>query len=117
MDENALAGDWLAVVVTMIVAIALVAASVPLMRGRVKPNRTYGFKTRKTLSDERVWYAANQILGKDMFLTGIATLLLITVALPIWHFVSNLPIAILPIATFTMVAASVVHRYWALHKM
>lgn len=28
---------------------------IPLLRGRVRPNSWYGCRTRKTMSDEKVW--------------------------------------------------------------
>ena len=37
----------------------MIAVSIPLILGRVPPNRWYGFRVRRTLEDEHVWYAAN----------------------------------------------------------
>ena len=39
-------------------------ASVPLVLGRIPQNRFYGVRTRKTLSDRRVWLAANKLAGR-----------------------------------------------------
>ena len=44
--------------------------AVPMILQRVKPNVWYGFRTRKTLSDESVWYSANQYAGKALLLAG-----------------------------------------------
>lgn len=38
---------------------------------RVKPNRFYGFRTPKTLSDERIWYEANEYAGKLLLAMGL----------------------------------------------
>jgi uncharacterized membrane protein len=64
------------------VGIVFVALGVPLMRGRVRPNFWYGCRTRKTLSDEKSWYAVNRVTGRDLViaggvsaLTGLAVLL------------------------------------------
>jgi uncharacterized membrane protein len=38
--------------------------SVPLILRRVKPNRWYGFRTPRTLSDDRMWYEANAYSGR-----------------------------------------------------
>jgi hypothetical protein len=38
--------------------------SIPLVLGRIPKNRLYGIRTRKTLSDERLWYAVNRLGGR-----------------------------------------------------
>jgi hypothetical protein len=48
-----------------------IGLSIPLMQGRVPPNRYYGFRTAKTLSDPRIWYEVNRISGNDLFLGGV----------------------------------------------
>ena len=48
----------------------MIVLAVPMILKKVKPNVWYGFRTRKTLSDERVWYAANQYAGKALLLAG-----------------------------------------------
>ena len=45
--------------------------AVPLIRRRVKPNYLYGFRTPKTLSDERIWYEANAYAGRLLLRLGI----------------------------------------------
>lgn len=55
------------------VGLLISGVSVPLIKGRVPPNYLYGFRTRKTLSDERVWYEANRASGRAMFVAGVAT--------------------------------------------
>lgn len=48
------------------------AVTVPMIRRRVKPNPTYGFRIPKTLGDEQVWYDANACAGRMMFASGAA---------------------------------------------
>jgi uncharacterized membrane protein len=48
----------------------LIGVSIPLILRRVKPNRIYGFRTTKTLSDERIWYEANAYAGRMFLRTG-----------------------------------------------
>ncbi len=48
-----------------------VCAGVPLLLGKVPPNHWYGCRTRKTLSDERAWYAVNRVTGQDLILAGV----------------------------------------------
>ena len=50
----------------------LLLLGIPLAKGKVRPNRLYGFRTKKTLSDESVWYIANRYAGKFMMKTGLA---------------------------------------------
>jgi di/tricarboxylate transporter len=54
------------------VAIVFIALSIPLLRGRVRPNPWYGCRTEKTLSDEKVWYAVNRVTGRVLVAAGIA---------------------------------------------
>jgi uncharacterized membrane protein len=52
------------------VGILFVGLSLPLMQNRVPPNRYYGFRTTKTLSDPKIWYEVNRISGNDLFVAG-----------------------------------------------
>lgn len=59
-----------------------VGLSVPLIQQRVPPNRYYGFRAKKTLSDTKIWYEANRVSGDDLFLaraliTGTSLVLLV----------------------------------------
>jgi len=53
-----------------LVGVLFIGISVPLIQGRVPPNRYYGFRTPKTLSNPDVWYRANHISGIDLFIAG-----------------------------------------------
>ena len=44
--------------------------AVPLIQNRVPPNRFYGFRTPKTLSDPKIWYEVNRVSGVDILLAG-----------------------------------------------
>lgn len=44
--------------------VLLMGLAIPLVLGKVPPNRIYGFRTPKTLSDPSIWYAANRFAGK-----------------------------------------------------
>ncbi|HEX7337609.1 MAG TPA: SdpI family protein [Gemmatimonadales bacterium] len=48
----------------------LVLVGWPLARRRVKPNSLYGLRVRATMTDERVWYDANAVAGKDSMVFG-----------------------------------------------
>jgi uncharacterized membrane protein len=45
--------------------------SIPMIKGLVKPNWWYGFRTVKTLSDKKIWYPANAYSGRLLLIMGI----------------------------------------------
>lgn len=51
-----------------------IGLGVPLLLGRVPPNRVYGCRTEKTLSEPSVWYEANRASGKDFSIAGVIIL-------------------------------------------
>lgn len=53
-----------------LVGVLFIGISIPLIQRRVPPNRYYGFRTPKTLSDPDVWYTANHVSGIDLFIAG-----------------------------------------------
>ncbi len=57
----------------LISGLLLMGVSIPMIQRRIKPNPWYGFRTPKTLSDERIWYAANEYSGKTLFVAGAIT--------------------------------------------
>jgi uncharacterized membrane protein len=50
--------------------ILFIGLSIPLIRNRIPPNRFYGFRTAKTLSDPKIWYEVNHISGNDLLVAG-----------------------------------------------
>lgn len=58
----------------------LIILSIPLILAKIKPNGLYGFRTKKTLSNEKIWYQANKFTGWMLllaaFITGLISLLL-----------------------------------------
>jgi uncharacterized membrane protein len=100
------------------VGILFIAVSLPLIFEKVKPNRWYGFRTKKTLSDERIWYEANRVAGYDLLLAGIAivagSILITTIA----KFIPILPAEMLKLAlVIAATASAVIHSIWALNQM
>ena len=51
--------------------VLILILGLPMMGGSVKPNRIYGFRTHKTLSNETIWYSANKYAGKQMAIWGV----------------------------------------------
>jgi uncharacterized membrane protein len=98
--------------------IVLIALGVPLLQGQVSPNSWYGFRTRKTLSDEKIWYAVNRVAGKDMILAGAIIILSSLILLPLGGRVSfERAVATLLIITLLSVAWMIIHGYSVLKKM
>jgi uncharacterized membrane protein len=58
--------------------ILFVLISIPLARRKIRPNMFYGVRTRKTLSNEKLWYEANYRFGKDLILSGTGVFLVAT---------------------------------------
>jgi len=44
-------------------ALLLFIVALPLVFGAIPRNRVYGFRTRKTLSDDAVWFPVNRVAG------------------------------------------------------
>ena len=55
----------------LIGGVLMIATAIPLMQRRIKPNSWYGFRTRKTLENEQVWYEVNAHAGKRLLVAGI----------------------------------------------
>ena len=62
-------GFWL--VVNLFLSLLFIGISIPLIQHRVPPNHWYGLRIPATHADERVWYAANARLGKEMLALGV----------------------------------------------
>lgn len=55
-------------------AILIILFGIPLALGIIPRNRFYGVRTRKTLSEDAVWYPANRFGGWAFILTGLVYL-------------------------------------------
>lgn len=67
MTENTFAA-----LIFSMAGVLYIGLGIPLLRGRVPPNGFYGCRTKKTLSNERIWYAVNRVTGRDLIISGIA---------------------------------------------
>ena len=70
-------------VVAFIVPAMLVLLSIPMVLGKVPPNRLYGFRTPKTLSSPDVWYPANKVSGVLMIIAGALSMVVNAVFLAV----------------------------------
>jgi len=71
MDKNMMNLNLIFLISGASMGILIAGLAIPLILGKIKPNRLYGFRTKKTLSDEKIWYPANKYAGKIMIITGI----------------------------------------------
>ncbi|GGC63427.1 SdpI family protein [Undibacterium terreum] len=60
----------------MLTAIFGLYLSLPLWLGEVAPNTVTGFRTAKTMSDPKIWYAVNSVVGRDMVIVNLVLALL-----------------------------------------
>lgn len=77
MSPNALA--WLTTILFWVGDAILAAASIPMWRGLVPPNRTTGFRVAATLADPQLWYAVNAVVGRNLLTLAIAHALIVGV--------------------------------------
>jgi uncharacterized membrane protein len=50
--------------------LVFVVISIPFILEIVPPNQMSGSRADKTLSDERIWYAATRVMGIDLLIAG-----------------------------------------------
>lgn len=100
------------------VGMVFIGLGIPLLQRRVPPNAWYGCRTTRTLSDEKIWYAVNQVTGKDMILIGI---LLVISSLAVFIFGrglnSNYATAILLSVLIFSTAGMIVNSFRVLRHM
>lgn len=53
--------------------VLFIALSIPLLLRKVGPNVVYGFRTRATLADEELWYAANEYFGGRFIVASLVS--------------------------------------------
>lgn len=58
------------------IGLLMAGLGIPMMLRKVKPNYFYGFRTKKTLSDEKIWYEANAYAGRLLLWIGSIMLVL-----------------------------------------
>jgi uncharacterized membrane protein len=82
------------------IGMLIIVLAVPLFKEKIKPNIWYGFRTKKTLSDEKVWYPANKYAGQKMIYAGTAMILMSALLFALFYFgifSGASPVVIMPI--------------------
>jgi uncharacterized membrane protein len=57
--------------INLLAGIAIASISVPLIKGRVAPNRSYGIRIPVAFTSEENWYRVNRFGGRIFFRVGI----------------------------------------------
>ena len=101
----------------LFVGIVFIVISIPGIVEKVPPNQWYGFRVAKTLSDERIWYAANRVMGIDLLLAGLAIILGAFAITKLVRFNPRRANQICFAIFLTCSLAALAHGYWALSRM
>ena len=64
--------DWTFPGILLVIAgVVLIAVGVPMVAGKIGRNRLYGYRTSRTLSDDRIWYPVNALSGIWLIWAGL----------------------------------------------
>jgi uncharacterized membrane protein len=74
--NNSLPITFILMPVAILEGIIMILISIPLLIKAIKPNRFYGFRTRKTLSSPEFWYKANKYAAKELIAAGMVIIML-----------------------------------------
>lgn len=85
--------------------------------GRVPPNNWYGFRTRRTLSNEHLWYAANRVAGRDLFVAGLAVVIAVFMMPQVQYELGQSALWFAPTVFVIAVVGAVTHSFLALSRM
>jgi asparagine N-glycosylation enzyme membrane subunit Stt3 len=68
----------------ILLGLVTILISIPLLYHAVAPNRLYGFRTRKTLSNSDIWYKANKFMARELVAAGAVSIMLAIVAMLVY---------------------------------
>ena len=57
-------------------ALVGIALAIPMLKNKVPRNKFYGFRTKRTLASDAVWYPANRFAAKGLIIWGVLNLLI-----------------------------------------
>jgi hypothetical protein len=101
-----------------LIGLLFIILGIPLKQGAVRPNLWYGFRTRKTLSDETIWYDINRVLGIDMIRCGMVITASSLVVVALRNSITpEISVAILVAVTLIMVVWMAFHGFYILRRM
>lgn len=94
-----------------------VLLSLPLLRGRVGPNRWYGFRTPRTLRDPAVWYPANRYMAKYLLGLGIVLIVAAIATFAVPHVTPGQYVIVMTITVLTGTIILCVQAFRYLSKL
>ena len=101
-----------------IAGLVLFAVGVPLLRGWVPRNRLAGFRTSKTLSNNRVWYEANRVAGRDLMIAGAVVMTTAIASALLYKEATGLPLEkINKVVCYGALFSAALHSFIALRRM
>ena len=65
------------------VGLLFMALGLPLFYEKIKKNIWYGLRTKKTLSNDKIWYKANKYFGRDFSILGAVITIISLMFIPI----------------------------------
>lgn len=94
----------------ILVGIAGIGLAIPLLGNKVPRNPLYGFRTKRTLSSDEIWYPANRLAAKWMLgwgavngVVGVATLSMMPYSQKMHWLLMGVPLTIVPIMVGLMI--------------
>ena len=69
-------GIWIPGVAMIVGGLVFIAVGVPLVLGRIGRNRIYGYRSPRTLRDDRIWYPVNAMSGLWLIWGGLLSLVI-----------------------------------------
>jgi len=80
--------NLLSLSLAMLMGMLFIGLAIPHIKEIIPPNNWCGFRTKKTLSNEKIWYKANKYMGKELFKAG---LVMIVMTILLFIFKNRLP--------------------------
>ncbi len=99
----------------LVVGVVGIGLAIPMLLNKVPRNDLYGFRTKRTLSSDEIWYPANRFAAKALICWGMLT---VSVAIPAFWFLplSNKAQLLLVIPGISVVVPCVISILWVNKK-
>jgi SdpI/YhfL family protein len=103
-------------ITVLAVAAVFALTAIPLVLRKVPRNVVYGYRTRTTLADDRIWYAANAHFGRGMLIASVVSAVLIVIlarvqALSPRAFLNDsIAVLVIPLLVATIATARYIRR-------
>ena len=101
--------------VIALTALVIFGSALPLWLERVPPNRFYGFRTPRLVSNPDLWYPSNRIAGRDLSLAALV--MLATAAWLRWGAMGEEQATYVALIGAFAVIAATLHSFWAASLM